>query len=121
MKVKSLAAVAVVLLPFPLAPQDSSSLFDAVRSGDLHALKTGLRKADAAKAKDSKGVTLLMYAAAFGSPEAVRMIIDAGADLNAKNSFDATALMWAAGDPAKARMLIEHGADVNARSKQGRT
>ena len=120
MKAILLGATVTALL-IPMAAQDASSLFDTVRSGDLRALKSGLRKPDAAKTKDSKGVTLLMYAAAFGSPEAVRMLIEAGADINAKNSFDATALMWAAGDPVKARTLIEHGADVNARSKQGRT
>jgi hypothetical protein len=38
-----------------------------------------------------------------------------------RNSFDATALLWAAGNAAKARLLVEHGADVNAASKQGRT
>jgi len=116
-----LTGAAVLALLIPLAAQDSSRLFEAVRNNDLRGLKSGLRDADAAKAKDSKGVPLVMYAAAFGSPEALRMLIDAGADVNAKNSFDATALMWAAGDPVKARMLIEHGADVNARSKQGRT
>src|SRR5215472_16919237 len=101
MKAILLRATVTALL-IPLASQDSSSLFDAVRNGDLRALKSGLRKADAAKAKDSKGVALLMYAAAFGSPESVKMLLDAGADVNAKNSFDATALLWAAGDPAKA-------------------
>jgi ankyrin repeat protein len=120
--VKSLQGVCVGLfLCLALPAQDSSALFNTVRTGDLRALKTSLRKADAAKTRDDKGVTLLMYAAAFGSPEAVRMLIDAGADVNAKNSFDATALMWAAGDPVKARILIEHGANVNAVSKMGRT
>ena len=114
-------AMAAVGLTFSLPAQNSANLFDVVRSGDLRALKSGLHQADAAKTRDSHGVPLVMYAAAFGSPEALRMLIDAGADVNAKNSFDATALMWAAGDPVKARMLIEHGANVNAVSKQGRT
>jgi ankyrin repeat protein len=51
----------------------------------------------------------------------VRLLLDAGANANAKNAFDATALLWAARDGAKAHLLIERGADVNAQSKQGRT
>ena len=114
-------SIAAALLTLPLAAQQSTDLFDVVRNGDLRALKSSLQKTEAAKARDSHGVPLVMYAAAFGSPEALRMLIDAGADVNAKNSFDATALMWAAGDPVKARILIEHGANVNSVSKQGRT
>lgn len=112
--------VAVLAAPL-LVPAQSNNLFDAVRSNDLRALKSGLQKADDANARDRQKVPLLMYATAFGSPEAVRMLIESGADVNAKNAFDATALMWGAGDPAKARLLIEHGADVNAKSKLGRT
>jgi ankyrin repeat protein len=51
----------------------------------------------------------------------MRLLLDEGANVNWRNAFDATALMWAAGDPAKSRLLIERGANVNARSKQGRT
>jgi ankyrin repeat protein len=113
--------LAATLFLFPLAAQQGPDLFAAVRNNDLRALKTGVAKAAGANTRDSRNIPLLMYAAEVGSPEAVRMLIDAGAQVNDKNSFDATALMWAAGDPVKARMLIEHGADVNARSKQGRT
>src|SRR5947199_3991793 len=89
-------AIAAALLTFPLAAENSLNVFDVVRGGDLRALKSGLQKPEVAKARDSKGVPLVMYTAAFGSPEALRMVLDAGADVNAKNSFDATALMWAA-------------------------
>jgi ankyrin repeat protein len=62
-----------------------------------------------------------MYAAAFGNAETVKILIDAGAEVNARNSFDATALLWGGADIDKVRLLVEHGADVNARSKIGRT
>ena len=62
-----------------------------------------------------------MQAAAYGSLDMMKMLLDAGVDVNAKNHFDATALLWCARNASKARFLIEHGADVSARSKQGRT
>jgi ankyrin repeat protein len=51
----------------------------------------------------------------------VRLLLDKGADVNARSAAGATALMWAATDLAKARLLIERGADVNAASESGRT
>jgi ankyrin repeat protein len=62
-----------------------------------------------------------MFAAATGSPDAMKMLVSAGADVNAKNDFDITALMVCATDEAKVRLLLDKGADANARSKQGRT
>ena len=73
------------------------------------------------KVRDRRDNTPLIYAAAFGSVDAVRRLLDRGADVNTKNSFDATALVYAAGNEAKARLLMAHGADVNARTRQGRT
>lgn len=62
-----------------------------------------------------------MYAAAFCSAASIKILLDAGADVNARNAFDVTALMWAVNDLEKVRLLIDHGADVKARSKMGRT
>ncbi len=62
-----------------------------------------------------------MHAAAFGSPVALKLLLDKGAAVNAKNNFDATSLLWAACDAVKTRMLVERNAGVNAQSKQGRT
>ena len=47
----------------------------------------------------------LMHAAAFGNFETLKLLLDAGAEVNARNDFDATALLWAARDPDKARLL----------------
>jgi len=63
--------------------------------------------------RDELGATRLMHAAAFGSLDAVRSLIDGGANVNATAANGATALMWAAGDPDKVRvlMLMDHGGD----------
>jgi len=104
--------------------EPSDSFYQAIRNDNINALRAMLAKgvnAADVNAKDKRGTTPLMYAAAFGSLESMKLLVDQGADVNARNAFDATALMWAVFDLDKTRLLLEKGADVNARSKQGRT
>src|SRR5205807_9179472 len=60
-------------------------------------------------------------AAAVGSADAMRALLDAGADPNARNEDDSTALMWSATEMPKVRLLLEHKADVNIVSRRGRS
>jgi ankyrin repeat protein len=99
----------------------SDVLFQAIRNGDLAALRAQLAQGADKNARDRRGATLLMHAAAFGTADAVKALLDAGADVNARNSFEATALVWGAADSDKVRLLVEHGANVNTRTKLGRT
>lgn len=65
------------------------------------------------------GETALMTAARTGSLDAVRLLIDRGAAVNAKEKERGqTALMWAVleNHPDVARFLIEKGADINAQT-----
>ena len=113
-------AIAAFLAPLSgLASDPSPAVFEAIRNDDLAFLKS-MPKSDVER-RDGRGATPLMHAAAFGSPQAMKLLLDKGALVNAKNNFDATALLWAAGDAVKTRMLVEHNADVSAQSKQGRT
>ena len=55
--------------------------------------------------------------------EAVKLLLDAGADVNAVNEADFTALHGAAyrGLNEVIQILVEHGANINARDFRGRT
>jgi len=70
------------------------------------------------------GETALMTAAATGSIEAAKALVDRGAQVDARDhDRGQTALMWAASEqhPEMVRLLIESHADINARSKGGFT
>jgi ankyrin repeat protein len=108
----------------PATPPDpkASRLMDALRAGDRQGFQKMLREdPKAAKAKGPGGSTPLMYAVLYGSADDVKRLLDAGADVNARNEVNASALMWATDDIQKTRLLVEKGADVNARSDDGRT
>ena len=70
------------------------------------------------------GESPLMTCARTGAADAVRLLAERGADVNARESHRGqTALMWAAGGkhPEAVKALIERGADVNAASTAGFT
>lgn len=67
------------------------------------------------------GSTPFMSAVLYSDAAMVGRLLEQGADPNARNDANATALMWAVGDLAKTRLLVEHGAEVNARSSDART
>jgi ankyrin repeat protein len=112
--------VAACLLSTPaICAVTSDDWYTAIRTDDLTKLAAFAAQPGSVNLKDDRGMTPLMYAAVTGSPAAMKLLIDRGADVNARNAFDSTALMWSATDIEKVRMLVEHGADVNAVSKQG--
>ena len=79
---------------------DVSPFYLPIRNNDVAALKELLRTRGP-KARDARGNSPLMYAAALGTPDVLRLLLDAGADPNAANELGATPLMWCAGDAAK--------------------
>jgi ankyrin repeat protein len=104
----------------PAQTSVSTRFYQAIRNDNAADLKALIGSEDV-NAKDSRGATPLMYAAAFGNVTQMKLLLESGADVNAQNTFHATALIWAGGDAVKSRLLIEHGADVNVRTQQGRT
>ena len=99
----------------------AGDLFPAIRADDLAEMRRQLAAGADVQAHDAHGNTPLIYCSAYGSVEALQLLLDHGAEVNARNGLDATALVWAAADPVKLRLLVAHGADVNARTRLERT
>jgi FOG: Ankyrin repeat len=117
---KPKAAFFVVAIAFLSQAAENSPFYLPIRNNDLPTLRKLIHD-PGPKARDGRGNSPLLYAAALGSAESMRLLLDAGADPNAANDLDATPLMWCAGDAVKVRMLLSKGANVNVRSKLGRT
>jgi ankyrin repeat protein len=92
--------------------QSAEEFFKAIRAGDADTL----RSANSVNVKDRLDATPLHYAAIYGSVESVRILVERGANVNARNKSAATPLIYAAYNFDKTRLLVEKGADVNARS-----
>ncbi|MEZ5364404.1 MAG: ankyrin repeat domain-containing protein [Bryobacterales bacterium] len=115
----SFAFLFVLFITFGRA--SAADLFEAIRNGDVPAVRAEAKDPAARERRGPGGATPLLYAAAFGNAESVQALTEAGATLDARTDLGATALIWAAGDAAKTRILVEAGADVNARSNTGKT
>jgi ankyrin repeat protein len=100
---------------------DHEKLFSLIRSGDVRGLKALLDQGTSPNSPDDRQVTPLMYAAAAGTLDAMKLLLDRGADVDAQNASGGTVLMWSAPDAGKVRLLLDRGAHVNIASKSGRT
>ena len=117
----SLVAVVGAMLGVTAASQDTSgeAFYAAIRADDLPRLTRMLTAGASVNAKDERGITPLMYAAWVGSLDAVKLLLEQGADPNLANSSGSTALMLSATDLAKVRLLTDRGANLNAVSTRG--
>lgn len=82
----------------------------AASSGHVSVIEFLLDNSAYIDAESPNGSTPLMMAAMYGSPEAVKVLIQAGADLGIKNQLGLTALDFALrGNRQNAKELIETG------------
>ena len=102
----------------------AQSLSEAAFTGDIAAVKQGLAGGADPNAKDPQsGNTLLAVAALMGHTEIVTLLLEHGADVNARNRDDGTALHAAAflGRTETVKLLLEKGADTTLRNNMGGT
>src|SRR5262245_16820307 len=108
----------------PRMPVDPrvKALIDTVRAGNRSEIERQIAASPGAvQGKDEGGSTALHHAAGYGPIANIELLINKGADVNAKNRRSSTPLHWAIHDEAKVRLLLSKGADINAEQAQGRT
>jgi ankyrin repeat protein/mono/diheme cytochrome c family protein len=113
-----------ILSEAPRIPVDPrvTALIAAVRAGNRPEIERQIAASpEVVKGKDEGGSTALHHAAGYGPITNVELLINKGADVNAKNRRGSTPLHWAIHDDAKVRLLLVKGADVNTKQAQGRT
>jgi ankyrin repeat protein len=81
------------------------------------------RDPDAANEPDAEKWTPLHFAAIWGEPEAVEVLLESGADVDARNREGNTPLILAAchGEKAVVGLLLDRGARVDAKGRRGLT
>ena len=98
-------------------------IFQAAKAGDARAVERLLAAGTDPNAKEPKaGYTPLHIAAFSGRTEVVRVLLDHGAQVDARDNMDMTPLMEAVAamkeeNADAARLLIEHGANVGATTR----
>jgi hypothetical protein len=105
-------------------PFSEASFADCVRTGKDAAADLFLRAGFSANACDGAGVPLLCLAARAGDRDLVRILLKAGADVNARSADrGGSALVDCALGKYRdvAELLLKAGADVNAKSKDGQS
>lgn len=96
----------------------------AVISGNVAAIKQHIEAGSDLNQKDPfGGSSPLISAAVFGQPEAAKLLLDAGVDINFQNNDGSTALHTAAFfcRPEIVKMLLEKNADKTIKNKYGAT
>ena len=105
----------------PIDPK-VTALIAAVRAGNRSQIEQQIAASpEAVNGTDEGGSTALHHAAGYGPIGNLQLLINKGADVNAKNRRSSTPLHWAIHDEAKVRLLLSKGANVNAKQAQGRT
>jgi ankyrin repeat protein len=121
-RMRSIASLtALSLIATALSAQ---TIFDAAREGDGDRVRALLESDPAlARATDDHGRTPLHHAAAQGRGEVVSILLDAGADIDAREEDGETPLHYAAwrNQLEVGRLLIERDTDLEARNHWGRT
>ena len=102
----------------------TSNIFEAAHTGDLNAMKKHLAAGADLNARNPLfGSTLLSTAALMGHSKIVGLLLEKGADVNARSQDGGTPLHAAAflGRVDTVKILLKHGADTTARNRDGAT
>jgi len=96
---------------------DQETWFKAACDGDEKTLSEAIVAGFDVNARDKKLNTALHLATKAGYLNIMRLLIEAGAELNIQNDSDSTALHLTEKNMDSIRMLLEAGADPNIKDK----
>lgn len=106
------------------APAEIVDIWTPAASGDVATLAARLDRAGDIDARDPTfETTALAFAADFGQADAVTLLLEAGADPDARNGNGSTPMIGAAffGRPECLRILLKAGADPSLIDENGTT
>ena len=104
----------------PTAKAPDISIHQAVKDGNIEAIKQRLAAGTDVNAKDEKGWALLHFMAVAGNKEIAELLINSGAVVHANTDTGWTPLHLA-DNTEIAELLIAKGANVNAKNNGGET
>lgn len=121
MKTRRVVAAVLAVLMAASAYAQTTDFINLVVRGTTQDVQAALDKGADVNARDRNGLTPLLTAAAYNTnPEVVVVLVEAGADTEARDSVHgSTALMWAARlnqNPDVITALLKAGANLNAQS-----
>ena len=102
-----------------------ASLFDAIEADDFARVKDALEKGadvNASATGDYRWTPLMCAASSSSSPEIFKLLLESGAEVNARALYDETPLMYAAmnsSSPEIVTLLLAKGADALAKDEDG--
>lgn len=107
-------------------PRTDQALIDAAGRGDSVAVQRLLGGGASVTARDERGRTALLaatHAAPGVGTEAARLLISAGADVNAKDRIEDSPYLYAAAEGRNdiLKMTLAHGADLGSTNRYGGT
>lgn len=99
------------------------SLFDAIRNNNMTLIKKRIVGMENVNAPNKDGITALMHAASFGTPDTVKLLLASGADVNIDESDGITPLILASsyGLVDIVDLLLKAKANVHHESKDEMT
>ena len=104
---------------------DQNALFKAIMADDEEGVKACLLQhgSAASRVRDGCGCQPLHYASNRGKPELVRLLLQAGADVDPTDVEGRTPLMYAvcAERTMVALLLMAHGANLYTKDRRGKT
>ena len=105
----------------PLNPEAVAAVAMLSRGDVPQFMKVVSAKPALLNARGPEGSTPFMYSVLYTNTATVARLLGMGANVNARNDANATALMWGVHNLEKARLLVAKGADVNVISDSFRT